>query len=166
MPITLDGSNVSTVGVPNRATAQNSTSGTSIDFTGIPANTRQITVLFNGVSTTGTSVPIIQLGTSASYTSSGYLGAACTGATFINLSTGFAYAATNTAARVIHGTATIINVSSNIWVFSSVTGLSNEASMNWGGGSISLAGTLDRVRITTVGGTDTFDAGVINILYQ
>jgi hypothetical protein len=30
----------------------------------------------------------------------------------------------------------------------------------------SLSGTLDRVRITTVGGTNTFDAGSINIVYE
>jgi hypothetical protein len=33
-------------------------------------------------------------------------------------------------------------------------------------GSATLSGTLDRVRITTVNGTDTFDAGSINILYE
>jgi hypothetical protein len=33
-------------------------------------------------------------------------------------------------------------------------------------GSKTLAGTLDRIRITTVNGTDTFDAGQINILYE
>jgi hypothetical protein len=33
-------------------------------------------------------------------------------------------------------------------------------------GAVTLSGTLDRVRITTVNGTDTFDAGSINILYE
>ena len=32
-----------------RSTAQNSTSGTSIDFTGIPAWVEKITVMFNGL---------------------------------------------------------------------------------------------------------------------
>jgi hypothetical protein len=36
----------------------------------------------------------------------------------------------------------------------------------FGGGTVTLGGTLDRVRITTVNGTDTFDAGTINILYE
>jgi uncharacterized repeat protein (TIGR02059 family) len=39
----------------------------------------------------------------------------------------------------------------------------------WGGadgGAKSLSATLDRVCITTVNGTDTFDAGSINILYE
>ena len=34
------------------------------------------------------------------------------------------------------------------------------------GGAKALAGTLNMVRITTVNGTDTFDAGSINILYE
>jgi hypothetical protein len=34
------------------------------------------------------------------------------------------------------------------------------------GGTVTLSGTLDRVRITTVNGTDTFDAGTVNILYE
>jgi hypothetical protein len=34
------------------------------------------------------------------------------------------------------------------------------------GGGVSIASTLTGIRITTVGGTDTFDAGSINILYE
>jgi hypothetical protein len=34
------------------------------------------------------------------------------------------------------------------------------------GGQIELAATLTAVRITTVNGTDAFDAGSINILYE
>lgn len=64
MSITLDGLNVSTVGVINQGTAQNTTSGTSIDFTGIPAGVKRITVMFNGVGSSGTSAFLIQLGTS------------------------------------------------------------------------------------------------------
>ena len=35
-----------------------------------------------------------------------------------------------------------------------------------GGGSVTLSGALDRVVLTTVGGTDTFDAGSVNIIYE
>ncbi len=55
MTMTLNGSGTGTVGVPNSATAQNSTSGTSIDFTGIPGWTKKITVMLNAVSQSGTS---------------------------------------------------------------------------------------------------------------
>ena len=40
------------------------------------------------------------------------------------------------------------------------------AAVSWGGGSLALGGVLDRVRVTSIGGTDTFDAGTINILYE
>ena len=43
-------------------TAVASTSGTSIDFTGIPSWVKRITVMFNGVSTSGTSFKQIQIG--------------------------------------------------------------------------------------------------------
>ena len=33
-------------------------------------------------------------------------------------------------------------------------------------GAVSLSGTLDRIRLTTVNGTDTFDAGSVNIMYE
>jgi hypothetical protein len=35
-----------------------------------------------------------------------------------------------------------------------------------GGFQVSLSGTLDRIRLTTVNGSDTFDAGSINIIYE
>jgi hypothetical protein len=43
---------------------------------------------------------------------------------------------------------------------------SNDNGVTIGTGSLALGGTLDRVRITTVNGTDTFDAGSINIMYE
>jgi hypothetical protein len=60
----------------------------------------------------------------------------------------------------------ITNISSNNWVASYSGGDSVSVAALFGGGSVSLAGALDRVRITTVNGTDTFDAGSINILYE
>ena len=45
-----------------RGTAVASTSGTSVDFTSIPSWVKRITVMFNGVSTSGTSNPLVQLG--------------------------------------------------------------------------------------------------------
>jgi hypothetical protein len=33
-------------------------------------------------------------------------------------------------------------------------------------GDVALSGTLDRIRITTVNGTDTFDAGTINVSWE
>ena len=168
MTITLDGSNANTVGVPNSATAQNSTSGTSIDFTGIPAGTKRVTVMFNGVSTNGSSIVQIQLGTSGGITTSGYN---CASGSFtsstpsvITLSTGFAPISGGSASDVRYGNFVFTNVSSNVWT--GVGQVNVGSYLGFGSGQVSLSGALDRVRVTTVNGTDTFDAGSINILYE
>ena len=157
------------VGVLTNGTSVASTSGTSINFTGIPSWVDRVTVMFQGVSTNGTSVLLLQIG-AGSVTTSGYLGASSaildtvTGAA--NYTTGFGVGKENAAVRVQHGALTLSLLGSNTWVCSGVIGCSNEARVSHTGGSIALSGTLDRVRITTVNGTDTFDAGSINILYE
>jgi hypothetical protein len=146
-----------------------STSGTSIDFTGIPAWVKRVTVMFKGVSTNGTSVPIVQLG-SGSVTTSGYLEAhGNVGNSNVtnagNATTGFALAISDSS-HIMHGHMLITLVSSNTYISSCTIGLSDSAYVLLGGGSVTLSGILDRVRITTVNGTDTFDAGSINIMYE
>jgi hypothetical protein len=148
-----------------RATAQNSTSGTSIDFTGIPSWVKRITVILNGVSTNGTSDLLLQLG-AGSIATSGYNSSAFTPANnWQSSSIGLILTALNVAASSYYGTIVITNVTSNTWVSSN-----NLASVNSyngvGGGSIALGGALDRIRLTTVGGTNAFDAGVINVIYE
>jgi hypothetical protein len=150
------------------ATAQASTSGTSIDFTGIPSWVKRITVMFQGVSTSGSSSIQIQLGTSSGVTTTGYLGSTA----FVGASTGGARSTTGLlvaqvdAATVSHGLAIISSVGGNNWAHQATIGRSSSDFACLSGGSIALAATLDRVRITTVNGTDTFDAGTINILYE
>ena len=164
---TIDGTPVMGASVITRGTAQNSTSGTNIDFTALPAWVKKITVMFSGVSTSGTSIPIIQLGTgSTSYTTSGYIGSAATNGTIINPTTGIGLSGVGFAAYIRSGVITITNISANTWVGSGVLGDSSGANINYMGASISLAAALTAVRITTVGGTETFDAGSINILYE
>ena len=151
------------------ATAQNSTSGTSIDFTGIPSWVKKITVMFSGVSTSGTSAVLIQLG-AGSIVTSGYNSS---GSTVINAaavagltsSAGLLTGATSGNPDFRYGMFVVCNVSSNTWVASGTLGAGSNYTQA-GGGNVSLSGTLDRVRITTVNGTDTFDAGSINILYE
>jgi hypothetical protein len=150
-----------------QGTSQASTSGTSIDFTSLPAWVKRITVMFSGVSTSGASNPQVQLG-SGSVTTSGYAaGSVESGTLRTTFTTGFGIVSTN-AVNLLYGHMFITNISSNAWVASHNVMLS-QAGIYYtitGTGSISLAGTLDRVRITTVNGTDTFDAGSINILYE
>ena len=149
-------------------TAQASTSGTSIDFTSIPSWVKRVTVMFSGVSTNGSSVIQIQIGTSGGFQTTGYLGSYGYGQNpSANLTTGFGIY-NDGATDVLHGSLTLnlLNSSTGIWTFNSLLGWSSRAYQLPGAGSKTLSGTLDRVRITTVNGTDTFDAGSINILYE
>ena len=172
MTMILTGSGTGTVGVPNSGTAQNSTSGTSIDFTGIPAGTKRITVMFNGVSTNGSSLIQIQLG-GGSVQTTGYVAyvtyqGGVTQTAGATSTTGFYVDATEAAATVRSGHMLFTLQSGNTWVGSICNGSNSGGGYysSSGGGAVTLSGTLDRIRITTVNGTDTFDAGSINILYE
>lgn len=151
-----------------QGTAVASTSGTSITFSSLPTWIKRITVMFNGVSTSGTSIPLVQLG-AGSVTSTGYLGASSniqSATTSFNYTTGIGIANGGSAAAVIHGAIVFTSLGSNAWVAAGVLGKSEAAITISSAGSVTLGGTLDRVVITTVNGTDTFDAGSINILYE
>ena len=152
------------------STSVASTSGTSIDFTGIPSWAKRITVMFSGVSTNGTSNPIVQLGTSSGLTSSGYVGTGseCGSTTAATSFTAGFGIRTGVAANTVQGVLHIycLSVTSMIWVASGVTSQPSSAFTHQIAGTVTLSGTLDRIRITTVNGTDTFDAGSINILYE
>ena len=150
-----------------QGTAVASTSGTSIDFTSIPSWVKRITVVFNEVSTNGSSGTLIQIGTSGGVVSSGYLSTSVGTAPVpgvSNYTTGFGIR-NDDASYVMSGHMVITNISGNIWISSHTTKVST-AICPVGAGSVTLGGTLDRVRITTVNGTDTFDAGSINIMYE
>jgi hypothetical protein len=169
---TITGAVVSSMGssVLTSATAQASTSGTSIDFTGIPSWVKRITVMFSGVSTSGSSNPLIQLGTSSGVTITGYLSYSCRiSATAVagggNTTTGFAISSVSLS-NILSGSIVCSLLNNNIWA---VNGFIAETSNGFGfpvSGAITLSSTLDRLRITTVVGTDTFDAGTINIMYE
>jgi hypothetical protein len=150
-------------------TAVASTSGTSIDFTGLPSWVKRVTVMLAGVSTNGTSLPQVQLG-AGSVTTSGYLsyaGLVGTSSAAQSSTTGMAIGGA-VATNLFYCAMSIVNVSGNTWIAALSGGLNSSGTSYGvsGGGSVTLSGTLDRVRITTVGGTDTFDAGTINILYE
>jgi hypothetical protein len=146
-------------------TAVASTSGTSIDFTGLPAWVKKITVMFSGVSTNGSSVVQLQIG-AGSVTTSGYLGAVWVTSSNASMSAGFLTSSSAAAGDTRYLIATLTTLGSNIWVYSFSGGYGNGAYTAYGGGGLTLGGTLDRVRITTVNGTDTFDAGTVNIMYE
>ena len=149
-------------------TAVASTSGTAVNFTGIPSWVKRITVMFDGVSLSGTDSLLIQIGDSGGLENTGYNGggarmsaSAIVATTF---TTGFGFN-TSTAAVLHSGSVVINNVTGNTWSASGTLGGSASIFVNILGGSKSLSSQLDRVSVTR-NGTDTFDAGSINIMYE
>ncbi len=142
---------------------------TSIDFTGIPAWVNRVNLIFAGISTNGTSVRIVQIGDGAFATTlyvGGHGAIASGSAGAATLTNGFALGLQNVAADTFHGTMTISRQSGNTWV---ATALGASAAGNIvaiAGYSRSLTGALDRVRLTTAGGVDTFDAGSVNVSWE
>ena len=150
------------------STAVASTSGTSIDFTSIPSWVKRITVMFNGVSTNGLSFFRVRIGPTAGVETTGYVGASGSPSSVALFSGGFDIASNNAANTTQQGlfTLALLDASTNTWIASWGIGNAVNPGVGVGGGSKSLSGALSIVRITTVNGTDTFDAGTINILYE
>jgi len=144
-------------------------SSTSVDFTGIPSWVKRITVMLNGVSTNGTSNWLVQLGDSGGIETTGYSARAITltnnssaTSTAGLISTVIVAAANATSGSII---ISLLDSTTNTWV-SQGNLLDPTNYLHTASGVKALSATLDRVRITTVNGTDTFDAGTINILYE
>jgi hypothetical protein len=146
-------------------TAVASTSGTSIDFTSIPAGVKRITVMFYDVSTSGSSPPQIQIG-AGSVTNTGYTSIGQNGTTAQSSTTGFITTGSWAGTSIKSGAIVLTNISGNAWVASGATVDIPASNASYNAGRVTLSGVLDRVRITTVNGTDTFDAGSINVLYE
>lgn len=144
-------------------------SGTSVDFTGIPSWAKRVTVMFKGVSTDGSSPPLIQLGATTPVTT-GYLGTGTSvsgsvGSTLYT--TGFGVgAAASTSSFTRSGSFVISKLTDNNWTCQGAAGQSDSAQTLFSTGAVDVGATLDMIRITTVNGTDTFDAGTINIMYE
>ena len=156
-------------GVIKSGTAVASTSGTSIDFTDIPSWVKRITVMFNGISSNGTSNFLIRFG-SGSFDTSGYSsrnGSILGTTTDVSTDTsGHLITPSVTAATNHSGTAILSLIGSNTWIVNGTSQRSDGFVNTVVTTKTALSGALDRIRITTVNGTDTFDAGTINILYE
>ena len=156
-------------GIIKSGTAVASTSGTSIDFTGIPSTAKRITVMFNGVSSSGTSNYLVQLGDAGGVENTGYTSRSNSSGAQVTNTTGFLVTqAISAATDAIFGfiTCCLVNSTTNMWVESGVINDVGQNACIYSAGGKSLSDTLTQVRITTVNGTDTFDAGTINILWE
>ena len=149
-----------------------SASGTAVDFTGIPSYAKRITVMFQGVSTTGTSNYVVRIGNST-FTITGYVSAM----TYVNTTpsnstvgtsdtTGYILTRDTGATVSFTGEMRICLLSNYVYVatFNAIGGTGGPTYQ--GSGFLNLGSVLDRVRITTLGGTDTFDAGTVNIMWE
>lgn len=153
-------------------TAVASTSGTSHDFVTTKTGVKRLTVMFNGVSTTGTSPVIAQIG-AGSVQATGYSGTylqatgasaavALAGATGLNVSHPTAAPAAYSGQMVL----TLLNPSTNLWTMTCAVGDTVNTRTEHSTGLVTLSGAIDRVRVTTIGGADTFDAGSLNVIWE
>jgi hypothetical protein len=149
----------------NLDTAKTAT-GTSVDFTGIPSWVKRITVIFNGVSTNGTSLLIVQLGTSGGIVNTGYVSTSMTQAGVVLARTdSFNITGALAAADAVSGNVFINNISGTDWVSYGQVKRSTTV-QNYSSGNGAIGGTVTQLRVTTGNGTDTFDSGTINIFYE
>jgi hypothetical protein len=153
-------------GVITQGTAVASTSGTSIDFTGIPSWAKRITVMFSGVSLSGSDDIVMQLGDAGGFETTGYIGGVSTGGIAVYNSTFFSLCLGDTPATTNYsGSVNISNLTGNNWVSSGILAPNASLGVSYSGGSKTLSDVLTQVRITR-DGTNTFDAGTINIQYE
>ena len=147
------------------------TSGTAIDFTGIPSSAKRISILFSRVAT-GTSYYLVQLGTSSAINTTDYrsisnaMDQSNGNASTLIRTDGMAIYNDTLTTRVINGIMTIslIDSATNSWVSSHSVSLDTNLTA-CGGGSISLSDKLTRIRVTTAS-ANTFTAGTLNIMYE
>jgi hypothetical protein len=136
-------------------------SGTSVDFTGIPSWAKRITVMFSDVSLNATDDLLVQIGDSGGIETTGYTSGS---QSVLNSTIGYIIRIGG-GTRILNGAMYISNINSNSWIsiHSGNVGTLNDV---YGGGTKTLSSTLDRIRVTSVTGTSTFDAGTINISYE
>jgi hypothetical protein len=152
-----------------RDTAKASTSGVAVQFTGIPSWARRITVAFNNVSTNGTTNILVQLGTGGTPTTSGYTGNSvfswASGVVPVSSTAGIPIF--NNAASYNHfGHLVLTNISGSTWLASGEFVTAGTQGSIISGGVVTLAGVLDYLRVVAANGTDTFDAGSINVFFE
>jgi hypothetical protein len=148
-------------------TEKATTSGTSIDFTGIPSWVRRITVMFRAVSHTGsTGRLLLRLGDAGGIETTGYTSGSFTGGGTSTSTTGFVFRQTDSSSDSMSGHFVLTKISGNTWIgsHSCLAGV-NDSGIS-GGGFKQLSDTLTQIQLTTESGIGTFDNGAINILYE
>jgi hypothetical protein len=151
---------------------QSTASGNNKNFGSIPAGTKQIILLFEGVSASATGCIGIQIGDSGGIETSGYqtTTTGILGATPASVERTDMFTLISVSVQLDHnwGTAflTLQNSSTNQWAFSSLGSSDNNARMiNISGGGKALSGELTQVQFYTL--DSAFDVGgSVSISYQ
>lgn len=156
-------------------TAKATTSGSTVDFPGLPSWIKRFTVVLDNVSVTGTDNVLIQLGDSGGIETTGYISSTVYSQVVISPPAFNGGGFSSTSGIIITagapqnwptGSILFDNISGNRWIASGVFNFANlTTTIGYSAGEKTLSATLDRVRIT-VTGTDTFDNGAVNIIYE
>ena len=154
----------------NLGTAVATTSGTSIDFTGIPAGVKRVTVNFDNVSLSATAAILIQLGDSGGVKTTAYEGNSQTLSsitTTTSYASGFGLNTGGNAGNRHHGVVTLslVNAATFVWASVGCVTLGNNTISAATAGIVTLSAVINRVRITSTS-TDTFDLGSVNISWE
>jgi hypothetical protein len=142
----------------------------SVVYSGIPSWAKRITIMFYEISITGANHILVRLGTSSGFETTGYksqMSVTNAGSATGNSTVGFIMHYPE-AASFSNGTMTISHMGSNVWTSSGTyqwTGSTNSTIMS-GGSKVLTTGVLDRVQILSANGTDTFDSGSVNVMYE
>ena len=173
MAVTISGSTGVTGAPLQRGTEVATTSGTIVNFaTNIPDWVSRVTVMLYGVSLSGTSMPLIQFGTGSTptYVTTGYVSSSdnytSTAGPAASSTAGFRVGSSSAATTLWYVSYTFVSLGSNKWVGSMVGATANGAGVGYSGGSVTLGAALTAIRLNTVNGTDTFDAGSVNYIYE
>lgn len=165
----LPGSSTPVQAIMGSGTANTTVSGgTVIIHDGIPSWARRVTILFSGLSTNGINPIIIQAG-SGTFKTTGYLGAAAVIEGTTGYTVGFGIGNSNVSNADLHHGTVVLNLldsNTNTWVAGGTAARSDAVEAGFTGGAVALAGALDRIQFTTTTGTDTFDAGMTNIMWE
>jgi len=141
---------------------------TVIDFTGAPSYIDHLHINFAGLSTSGTSGVLVQLGDSGGIEMSGY-NATCmntSGTAISHTSSTAGFLITPAAAAdALSGRITLQWQRAEVWTASGAVRRSASA-MSIIAGDKALTDTLTRIRITTAAGTDTFDTGSVSLSWE
>jgi len=141
--------------------------GATRTLTDIPSGVKKVTIMIEQLSTAGTSVPLLRIGPSGGVVSSGYdCDAGALGNSYLNSTAGFLLMETKVAASLYNGTyhLYLFNASTNQWCFSGGCTTDNNGHVSHG--HVSLSGALNKISITTTGGSNVFDSGAVNIQFQ